>query len=106
MDDWKKINLSGIIKIERAVEEFEVWELNKIPYGKFKVKVYESQEGLYTGRTNIMVGDKTNDFYVGIGKGKTVQEALQDTIRYFYSMVEEVDNLTEESFRYVDSIEF
>ena len=106
MDEWKRIEVKGIAKIERLVEEFEIWEFDKIPYGKFKVRVYESVEGKYTGRTNIMVIDNTNHFYIGVGKGNTVCEALKDTIRYFYMMIEEVDNLTNESFKYVDSIEF
>lgn len=106
MEDWKKIKIEGIAKIERLVDEFEVWEFEKIPYGKFKVKIFESNDSKYIGRTNLMVIDKSKDFFQGIGEGDTVQEALEDTIRYFYSLIDEVDNLTEESFRYVDAIEF
>lgn len=106
MEDWKKIKIEGIAKIERLVDEFEVWEFDKIPYGKFKVKVFETIDGKYTGRTNLMVMDKTNNFCAGIGKGSTVQDALADTIRYFYTLVDEVDNLTEKSFEYVDAVDF
>ena len=106
MEDWKNIKINGIAKIERLVDEFEVWELNKIPYGKFKVKVFESIDGKFTGRTNLMVIDKTNSFCAGVGYGNTVSEALRDTIRYFYSLIEEVDNLTEKCFEYVDVMDF
>ena len=106
MDDWKKININGISRIERFVDEFEVWELYKIPYGKFKVKIYETADGKYIGRTNLMVIDKSDSFYAGIGHGKNVAEALRDTINYFYSLIDEVENITENSFEYVDAMDF
>ena len=106
MEDWKKVKINGIAQIERLVDEFEVWELNKIPYGKFKVKIFETADGKFTGRTNLKVIDKTNNFYAGIGHGNTVSETLIDTITYFYSLIDEVDNLTEECFEYVDIMDF
>lgn len=106
MVDWKNIKINGVVKIERLVDEFEVWELNKIPYGKFKVKVFETTEGKFTGRTNLMVIDQKECFSAGIGFGTTVNEALKDTIEYFYSLIDEVDNLTEECFEYVDAMDF
>ena len=106
MDDWKKIKIDYIAKIERFVDEFEVWELNKIPYGKFKVKIYETAAGGYIGRTNLMVKDKSDYFCAGIGHGKNVAETLQDTIRYFYSLIDEVEDLTENSFDYMDPDDF
>ncbi len=104
--DWKDVVIDGVVKIEKLADEFEVWELDKIPYGKFKVKVFETQEGKYIGRTNLMVKDKVNDFSVGIGYGGSVGEALQDTVRYFYSLIDELDELSEASFEYVDVLEF
>lgn len=106
MEDWKKINIEGIAKIERLVDEFEVWELKKIPCAKFKVKIFENVEGKFVGRTNLMVRDITNDFSVGIGYGNTVAEALKNTITYFYSLIDDVDNLTDECFEYVDAVDF
>ena len=44
MEDWKNIKINGVAKINRFVDEFEVWEFNKIPYGKFKVKIFEDNE--------------------------------------------------------------
>ena len=106
MVDWKNININNIAGIERLVDEFEVWEFYKIPYGKFKIKIYETADGKFTGRTNLRVIDKTNSFCAGIGEGNTVSETLKDTIRYFYSLIDEVDDLTEESFEYVDPMDF
>lgn len=106
MEEWKNIKINGIVKIDRLVDEFEVWEFNKIPYGKFKIKIFEAADGKFTGRTNLMVIDTTNSFCAGVGYGNTVSEALEDTIRYFYSLIEEVGNLTEECFKYVDIDDF
>lgn len=106
MEKWRNIKINGIVKIEKLVEEFEVWELNKIPHGKFKIKIFEAADGKFTGRTNLMVIDKTNSFCAGVGYGNTVSEALSDTIRYFYALIEEIDNLTEECFEYVDFMDF
>lgn len=106
MSGWKEIKLSEIIKIDKFVAEFEVWELEKIPYGKFKVKIFESADGKYTGRTNLMVIDEKGSFCPGVGYGKTEEQALSDTIKYFYSLIDEVDNLSEDSFQYVDAMDF
>ena len=106
MEEWKKIKINGIVKIERLIDEFEIWEYNKIPYGKFKVRVYEAPDGCFIGRTNLMVVDKTNDFCAGVGHGETVCEALYDTIRYFYSLIDEVDDLSPKCFKYVDTVDF
>ena len=107
MNDLKKIiEDNNIARIEKLVNEFEIWELEKIPYGKFKIKIFESLNGSFIGRTNLMVIDKTGEFCSGIGYGKNVEEALGDTIRYFYSLIDEVDNLNEQCFSYVDPTEF
>ena len=106
MDDWKKIKIDYIAKIDRFVDEFEVWEFDKIPYGKFKVKIFETADGKYEGKTNLRVKDKTDYFCAGVGFGKNVAETLEDTIRYFYSLIDEVEDLTENSFDYVDPNDF
>lgn len=55
MDDWRNIRIEGVAKIEKRVAEFQVWELNKTPYAKFKVKIIEWQDNQFTGFTNIGV---------------------------------------------------
>ena len=104
--DWKDIEIKHVVKIERLVDEFEVWELDKIPYGKFKVKIFETVNGQYIGRTNLMVKDKTDDFCAGVGYGSTIEDALKDTILYFYSMIDELEEVSEELFAYVDVMDF
>ena len=107
MINFKKIiDDTEIISIEKLVNEFEIWELKKIPYGKFKIKIFESSDGRFIGRTNLMVVDKDGEFYSGIGYGKNEEEALRDTIKYFYFLVNQIENLDEKCFSYVDPIEF
>ncbi|MBE5951413.1 MAG: hypothetical protein E7260_07425 [Lachnospiraceae bacterium] len=106
MEEWKNIRINGIVEIERLVEEFEVWEHDKIPHGKFKVRVYETSKGRFIGRTNLMIRDKTNDFCAGIGYGENVCEALRDTIRYFFSLIDEVHDLSSDCFKYTDAMDF
>lgn len=106
MSNWRKTESINIVKIERFVEEFELWDLRNIPHGKFKIKIYESSDGKFTGRTNLMVIDKTGNYNAGVGYGETTDDALNDTIRYFYSLIEESENLTMGSFKYVDSMDF
>ncbi|MBR1815483.1 MAG: hypothetical protein IJ763_02160 [Lachnospiraceae bacterium] len=106
MNEWKEIKIDGIARIERFVEEFEVYELYKIPYSKFKVKIFESSNGKFIGRTNIMVIDRTKSYYPGIGHGNNVAETLKDTILNLYLLIDDIDNLNNECFNYVESVDF
>ncbi len=59
---WKDIKWQGIAKIEKLVAEYNIWELNIIPYGKFKIRIYESSNCTYSGYTNIHIADGLGDF--------------------------------------------
>ena len=37
---WNEIKHQGVAKIEKLVAEYNIWELNIIPCGKFKIKIY------------------------------------------------------------------
>ncbi len=106
MKDWKNIKISEIASIEKCVGEFNVAELIKTPYGKFKVKIYEKQNGRYVGYTNIQLKDDDDCPFSGVGYGKTIADALEDTIRYFISMIDEKDSLKEDDFAYCDLHDF
>ena len=104
--DWKKISIAGISSIEKCVAEFNIGELIKTPHSKFKVKVFERQDGTYIGFTNLQLKDKLGVPYAGVGHGKTVEEALEDTIKYFLNMINNKQVLTEEDFECVDPYDF
>ena len=99
--DWKNIKIEGIANIEKCVGEFNVGELLKTPYSKFKVKVFESQKGVYTEYTNLFINDDP-----GVGSGKSVEDALKETIENFLEMINENQCDSEEDFNCADPFDF
>ncbi len=104
--EWKSIKIEGIACIEKCVGEFNIFELLKTPHTKFKVKIYERQDGRYDGYTNLQLKDEDGCPYPGVGSGETVEEALKDTIEYFLSMINEKQNINEEDFECSDPFDF
>ncbi|WP_025683446.1 hypothetical protein [Paenibacillus maysiensis] len=99
LEHWKNMNITGVARIEKCVAEFQVWELNKIPFGKFKVKVYERPDGTFAGFTNIQLKSLEDDSTEsGVGFGKTISETLEDTVKYFMSMLNARDDLSKDDF--------
>lgn len=96
----------GIAKIERLVAEYNIWELKVVPYGKFKVKIFESPNNVYTGYTNIHIIDRQGDFCCAVGYGKTEELALKDTISEFFKMTAWKDEWKEGDFQYADPHDF
>ena len=103
---WYDIKHEGVAKIEKLVAEYNISELNIIPCGKFKVKIYESMDHTDSGYTNILVADKMGDFYCAVGCGKTEESALKDTISEFFKMVSRKTVWEEQDFQYADSYDF
>jgi hypothetical protein len=104
--DWKDLKINGIAKIEKCVAEFDVWELNLTPWGKFKVKIFEGFDGNYTGHTNLMLRNEDGSPEAGVGFGSTVEEALNDTINYFLKMLGERENINKNDFESADPYDF
>ncbi|CAM2898276.1 hypothetical protein HAHI6034_01820 [Hathewaya histolytica] len=104
--EWRNIKIQGIGSIEKCVGEFNVAETLKTPYGKFKVKVYERQNGRYIGYTNLQLKDEDGCAFPGVGYGETVEEALKDTIEYFLNMINEKQVVNNEDFQCTDSFDF
>lgn len=101
-----EVHVDGIARIEKCVGEYNVWELNKTPYAKFKVKVFVDSEGNYTGYTNLQVVDNLGDYYCAVGHGKTEQGALEDTIQELMKMLSRKDHWQESDFRCSDPFDF
>ncbi|ENJ9654235.1 hypothetical protein CF065_07930 [Clostridium sporogenes] len=53
--EWENIKIHGIGSIEKCVGEFNIAETLKTPYGKFKVKVYERQNGGYIYKSKFII---------------------------------------------------
>lgn len=106
---WHGLKLERVGKIERAVAEFTVWMSTVLPYAKMKVKIYESQSGKYTGMTDLRIKRKFDGSpESAIGHGNSVEEALEDTIKYFNSMLKEdgLEQLTEDDIEYSEYSDF
>jgi len=81
MDMWKEINIDCVAEINKIVTIFEVWSYDKIPYGKFKVKILENSRGGFLGIPNIAIKDLEDGAPEWTsGLGNTIEEALKDTI--------------------------
>ncbi len=107
MSDWKNIRIDGVAKIQKCVGEFLVYEIGRIPSTNFRVRVYEDQNGRFTGVTNLGIKsplDGAPEF--AAGSGKSVEEALEDTVKYFMSELNKRTNLTEEDFEWADPDDF
>ena len=86
---WKDIKIDKVGVIEKCVAEFHVWSSQVLPYGKMKVKIFERQDGSFTGYTDVRIIRKfDNTPEAAVGFGKSIEEALTDTVNYFMQMVE------------------
>lgn len=106
---WHSLKLERVGKIEKTVAEFIVWMNTVLPYAKMKVKIYESQSGQYTGMTDLRIKRKFDGSpESAIGHGNSIEEALEDTIKYFNSMLKTdgYDELTEDDIEYSEWSDF
>lgn len=104
---WKDLNIKGISKIEKVVAEFYIWSFEKIPYGKFKVKIIENKRGSFIGIPNIAMKNQIDGAPEWIsGRGSTVDEALEDTLKCFMEIIAERKNLDKEDFQWSYSEDF
>lgn len=102
MIKWNEINHYGVGFIEKCVAEFNIWDKDITPYIRYKIKIYEQENGTYKGITNLMVKDEEGCPFPGIGHGETIDEALKDTIEYFYSIIREEQRDKDDEFEMMD----
>lgn len=111
---WNELRLEDIECIEKCVAEFQIWSNRVLPYGKMKVKIYENQDGNYSGYTDIRIIRKFDNSPDGaVGHGDSIESALSDTVNYFMQMVKEdyptdqfPDGLPEDCIEYSDFSDF
>lgn len=103
---WKNIKIKDIPEIDKVVAEFEIGEVKKTPWGKFRVKVLERQNGDFFALTNLMFIDHTGFENAGYGEGKTIEEALEQAIVDFMSYLPDDRELTEADFTVSDPYDF
>lgn len=106
MTDWKELKLDGVPSIRKLSAEFEIEEILLTPYRKFKVRIYENQDGSYVGYTNLLLKDFDGTPYPGVGYGHNVADALRDTVRYFLTQVGTRPERSETDFEVADPFDF
>lgn len=106
---WHDLKLDKVSGIDKLVAEFTIWMIGVLPYAKMKVKVSETQDGLYTGKTDIAIKRKYDGYpeWAG-GIGNTIEDALEKTIKNFNEMLQEdgIEKLTPEDIEYSEWSDF
>lgn len=76
--------MSGIVRIDKVVAEFEVWlDADLYPFPKMKVKVLQRSDD-FAAFSNVSRRDRSTGSPDGIaGLGGTADEALRDLLRRF-----------------------
>ena len=94
---WHELKISKVEKIEKCVAEYQIWMHTVLPYGT-DVRVRRKFDGEFEG---------------GVGYGKSIEEALEDTIGWFlqvvdmdYPIADYPDGLTENDIEYVGYSDF
>lgn len=82
MENWQKINLREGARIEKLINEYNIGELIKTPWSKFKIRIYKRQNGTYRGLTNLMYKNN-GEWQTGHGEGNSELEALERTLEDF-----------------------
>lgn len=105
-DMWKDIKHPDIVSIDKVVGEYNMWVLEKSPYGKFKIKIYEKAIGEFVGYSSLKVINPEGRFDGAVGIGKTEEEALNDTLMKYFELVSWKNRCEESDFQYVNLLEF
>lgn len=100
---WQDIKHSKIVSTEKLVGEYDIWVLEKSPYGKFKIKIFEKSTG---GYTNLQVRDERGGFNCVVGRGETKEEALRNTIVECIRLFTWKSKWEKSDFQYSDPFDF
>lgn len=111
---WRKLEIKNVGRIRKCVGEFEITMHKVLPYGKMKVKVYEASDKTFTAYTDIQIIRKFDGCPEGsVGFGKTEEQALEDCINWFNTIVDEdypqkdyPEGLSKEHIEYTDPSDF
>ena len=107
MEDWKNIKIDGITSIEKIVADFEISIGVKFPYSKIKVRIKETQRNNFIGMTNIATKERellSPDWRAGFGR--SIEEALEDTIKSFLESIVQNEAIEEADFVWADLNDF
>ncbi|EPV8581668.1 hypothetical protein [Morganella morganii] len=106
---WHNLHITNVSSIEKTAAEFTITMISVLPYAKMKVKIYENQSCNFTGMTDLAIKRKFDGSpECAIGYGKTIEEALEDTLLYFNKMLNQdgFTKLTEDDISYSEWSDF
>jgi hypothetical protein len=106
----KRTDVNGVIRIDRVVEQLEIWLDQSFPFAKVRVKVLERSSGDFLAVPNVNVLNRTSrePEYIS-GLGSTVDEAVDDLLVRFVEGVREhtpINGLAESDFEWAASEDF
>ena len=100
----RKVQMDGIIKIDKVVANLEVWLDPTFPFAKMKVKVLERSPGDFLAVPNLAWRNAAlNEAEYTSGLGGSAEEAVRDLLERFVSEVREQSSggiLTETDFEW------
>jgi len=107
MADWREMRVEGLLVCERVVAVFHVSDsLARLPFARFKVKVLERPDGTFFACPNVAVRGPAGDAeWIG-GFGVTIDEAVEDGLRFFFGTWADRQDLTESDFVWSDLHDF
>jgi hypothetical protein len=106
----KRTDVKGVIRIDRVVEQIEVWLDQSFPFAKVRVKVLERSSGGFLAVANVNVLNRTSrePEYIS-GLGSTVDDAVNDLLVRFVEEAREqtpIGGLTESDFEWAAPEDF
>ncbi len=100
----------GTVRIDRVVEQLEVWLDDSFPFAKMKVKVIDRGNSDYLAVANLSVRDPKTGYPDGeAGLGGTPTEAVDDLLQRFWDKAQNQRNgksLDEANFAWADHEDF
>ncbi|QBO35746.1 hypothetical protein EQG49_04350 [Periweissella cryptocerci] len=110
---WQDIKLEKVDGIEKLVGEYVIWMQEILPYGKMKIRIYEDQDGQYTGSTDVRILNRIDGSpQGGLGYGDSIDRTLEDTVNNFLDLVmdhdvnHKIQNLAENEIEYSTPSDF
>lgn len=107
MCKWKDLRIKYIGKINaKCVAEFNLYGKKGTPWERFKIKIFEENNGNFYGYTNLQVYIDEDYSESGFGMRKTIEDTLIDTINDFFSKIHDCDNPSINNFEKKDPYDF
>lgn len=107
MREWHELRAEGLGPIQRVAAAFQVGPPPEcLPFPSFKVKVLERANGSFLAIPNVAPLDPDGYPTREAGHGSTIEEALEDTLRRFTHLLNQLEPRTEADFAWSDPSEF